>query len=371
MAEKIDIKPVTREELEELVETLSAIRGRHTELVSVLVPAGANINIVINQLEGEKSTARNIKSATTRKNVIDALERAMRALRMLGQQTPKKGIAVYSGNVSEVEGQTNMQIWTIVPPEELNMRLYRCDQVFILEPLKEMLEVKELYGLLVIDRKEATIGLLEGKKIKILQHLESGVPGKVRVGGQSSQRYHRITEGKAKDFYRECADLLKKYFFDLKNLKGIIIGGPVPTKDDFVKEGLLVTALREKIMGMKDIGYADEHGIEMLVEASKDLLAEQEITKEKKLMDDFFDMLGKHKEKTTYGYERTKKALERAAVDTLFLSKKLEKSKIIELKLLAEQISASVEMISVETDEGQQFYNLGGVGARLRYAMQE
>jgi peptide chain release factor subunit 1 len=257
MAEKTDNKPIAKEELAEIVETLSSIRGRHTELVSVLGPAEANLNVVIDQLEGEKSTARNIKSATTRKNVIEALEKVMRALRMLNQQTPKNGIAVYAGNVSEVEGQTNMQIWTIIPPEELNMRLYRCDQVFIVDALKEMLEEKELYGLFVIERKEATVGLLEGKKIKILQHLDSGVPGKTRAGGQSSQRYERIVEGKAKDFYRECADVLKKQFFGMKNLKGIIIGGPMPTKDDFLKEGLLLTELKNKIIGMKDIGYAD------------------------------------------------------------------------------------------------------------------
>ena len=184
MAEKLNVNPISREELAELVEELGAIRGRHTELVSVLVPAGANLNIVIDQLEAEKSTARNIKSATTRKNVIEALERATRQLRMLGQQTPKNGVAIYSGNVSQVEGQENMKIWMIVPPEELGMRLYRCDQVFIIDALKEMLEEKEVYGLFVIERKEATLGLLVGKKIKILQHLDSGVPGKTRAGGQ-------------------------------------------------------------------------------------------------------------------------------------------------------------------------------------------
>ena len=103
MVEKLDIHPHSVEELAELVEELEAIRGRHTELVSVLVPSGANVNVVIDQLESEKSTARNIKSSTTRKNVIEALERAMRQLRFLGQQTPKNGIAIYSGNVSQVE----------------------------------------------------------------------------------------------------------------------------------------------------------------------------------------------------------------------------------------------------------------------------
>ena len=96
MPEKIDLHPYSREELSEVLEELSAIRGRHTELVSVLVPAGANLNVVIDQLESEKSTARNIKSKTTQKNVIEALERATRQLRMLGQQTPKNGIAIYS-----------------------------------------------------------------------------------------------------------------------------------------------------------------------------------------------------------------------------------------------------------------------------------
>ncbi len=370
MAERIDLEPLTHEELAEVVETLENIRGRHTELVSVLVPTGANLNVVIDQLEGEKSTARNIKSATTRKNVIEALEKVMRALRMLNQQTPKNGIAVYAGNVSEVEGQTDMQIWTIVPPEELKMRLYRCDQVFIVDALKEMTEIKELYGLFVIERKEATVGILEGKKIRILQHLDSGVPGKTRAGGQSSQRYERIVEGKAKDFYRECADVLKKHFFGLKNLKGIIIGGPMPTKDEFLKEGLLVTELKNKIIGMKDIGYADEHGIELLVEGSQDLLAQQEIIKEKKLMERFFDSLGKERAKTAYGYDSVKKALDLAAVDTLFLSKKLDKAVIQELKKKAEDISANIEIISTDTEEGQTFFNLGGIGAILRYALQ-
>ena len=146
MVEKAKSNQVSREELQEIVEELAGIRGRHTELVTVLVPAGANIYTVVDQLEAEKSTARNIKSKTTQKNVIEALERAVRQLRALGR-TPSNGVAIFSGNVSQVEGQEDMRIWCFEPPEELNMRLYRCDQVFIVDALKEMLEVKELYGL--------------------------------------------------------------------------------------------------------------------------------------------------------------------------------------------------------------------------------
>jgi len=363
-----EIQGINKEELAELVETLEGIRGRHTELVTVLIPAGHNINTVVDQLEAEKSTAKNIKSTATKKNVIEALEKISRNLKIMGR-TPPRGVAMYAGNVSESEGQTDIKLWTIEPPEELATRLYRCDQVFVVDPLKEMLEEKEVYGLFVLDRKEATIGLLEGRKVKILQKFESGVPGKSKKGGQSASRYRRVIEGKAKDFFKKVAVALKDHFFDMKNFKGLIIGGPMPTKDDFLKDGGLVTALKDKVIGMKDLGYADEHGIDLLVEASGDILQEQEIIKEKKLLENFFNMLGKQKEKTAYGLEPVKKVLDMAAVDVLLLSKKFKKEEVRDLVKKAKEIGATVEYVSVETEEGRQFWNLSGIGAILRYAI--
>ena len=61
-------------ELEELLVELGKIRGQHTELVTVMIPADSNINVVAKQIEAEKSTAVNIKSKTTRKNVVEALD---------------------------------------------------------------------------------------------------------------------------------------------------------------------------------------------------------------------------------------------------------------------------------------------------------
>jgi peptide subunit release factor 1 (eRF1)/intein/homing endonuclease len=170
-------------ELEETVKELEEYRGRHTELITVYIPSGATLFQTVRQIESEAGTASNIKSKNTRKAVLDALERINRQLKLI-QQTPANGLAVFCGNVSPVEGQEDVQIWAIEPPKPLRVKLYRCDQTFVLDPLKEMLETDEVYGLLVIDRKEATIGILEGKSIKVLQHMTSGVPSKVRAGGQ-------------------------------------------------------------------------------------------------------------------------------------------------------------------------------------------
>src|SRR3989339_755477 len=225
-------------ELEELLEELKSFKGRATELISVLIPAGYDVNAVQRQLEAEKSTAKNIKSTATRKNVSDALDKVVRELKGL-KKTPDNGLAIFCGNVSKVEGQDDMQIWIIEPHLPLKIRLYRCDKEFVLDPLREMTAVSEIFALVVMDRKEATIGYLEGKRIEVLQHMTSGIPGKVRAGGQSSQRFHRITEGLTRDFYKRIAEEVKKNFYEETRLKGIIIGGPIPTKDEIIDQEFL------------------------------------------------------------------------------------------------------------------------------------
>ena len=358
--------PLTKNELEEIVEELEKHRGRHTELISVYISAGYDVNSVQRQLEAETSTAKNIKSTSTRKNVIDALEKIIRHLKGL-KKTPENGLAIFAGNVSKSEGQSDLQLWVIEPPLPLKIRLYRCDKEFVLEPLKEQLEVSEIFGLLVMDRKEATIGMLEGKRIELLQKMTSGVPSKVRAGGQSSQRFHRITEGLTKEFYKRIADEMKKIFFEDPRLKGILIGGPIPTKDEFVDGGYLVTKLQEKIIGRVDIGGSDEAGLKELVQKSQQILADQEIIYEKKILEKFFKTLGETPELATLKEKDTRTALEYGAVDTLILSKKIDKKLAKELKKMAENTSSNIEIVSTDTEEGEQFENLSGIGAILRF----
>lgn len=357
---------LTRSELKDVVNELDKHRGRHTELITVYVPAGYDINAVQRQLEAEKSTAKNIKTTATRKNVTEALEKLVRELKTF-KQTPENGLALFCGNVSSVEGQTDLQLWTIEPPTPVKSRLYRCDKEFVLEPLKEMLDVSEVFGLLIMDRKEATIGLLEGKRIEVLQHMTSGIPSKVRAGGQSSQRFHRITEGLTKEFYKRIAGEMKSIFFNMPKLKGIFIGGPIPTKDEFIEGEYLTANLRNKVIGKVDIGDTSPSGLQELVERAQDLLATHERTLERKEVERFFYNLGKKREETFLGEEDVRKALEMGAVETLFLSENISKDLVKDLTELAENAGSEVKIISTETTEGEQFFNMGGIGAILRF----
>jgi len=359
---------LTKNQLEEQINELSQYKGRHTELITVYISAGYDVNAVQRQLEAEKSTAKNIKSTATRKNVIDALEKIVRHLKTL-KFTPENGLALFAGNVSQTEGQDDLRMWDIEPPELVMIRMYRCDKDFVLDPLKEMLAAGETYALLVMDRKEATIGRLSGKRIEILQKMTSGVPSKVRAGGQSSQRFHRITEGLTKEFYKRIADEMKNLFYEDVKLKGILIGGPIPTKDEFVDGEFMPTKLQKLIIGIKDQGDTSESGLQELVENSEDILATQEITKEKKLLDKFFESLGQTPDKTAYKYEDVRKSLEYGAVSLLLLSKELDFEKTKELRELAVNAGTEVEMVSTETEEGDQFNKLSGVGAFLRFKL--
>jgi peptide chain release factor subunit 1 len=357
---------VTRQELEELVEELKQHKGRHTELITVYIPADYDVNTVQKQLEAEKSTAKNIKSTATRKNVIDALEKIVRFLKEF-KGSVENGLGVFCGNVSKVEGQDDLQIWSVEPPHPLNTRLYRCDKEFVLEPLEEQLEADEIYALLVMDRKEATVGFLEGKRIEVIQKMTSGVPSKVRAGGQSSQRFHRITEGLTKEFYKRIADEMKNAFYEDKRLKGILVGGPIPTKDEFLDNEYLPTQLQEKVIGRVDIGDTDESGLKELVEKAQDILVNQEIIREKQLLEKFFETLGENPNFVVYKLPDIEKALEYGAVGTLYLSKELSRETTKRLKNRAENIGANVEIISTETEEGKQFQQLSGMGALLRF----
>ena len=356
-------------ELTKFVKELEKHRGRHTEFVTVYVPSGYDINKIINHLSQEQGTASNIKSTATRKNVEDALERMIQHLRLY-KQTPPNGLAAFSGNIAEREGQSDVQVWSVEPPVPLNLRLYRCDKTFVVEPMRDMMEVKEVYGLVTMDRRECTIAFLKGKTIIPLAHETSNVPGKTRAGGQSAARYGRLREDAAKDFYKKVAETIKDNFFEVKDLKGIIIGGPGPSKYELVeKHDYITTELKRKIIGIKDISYTDAFGLQELVDKSEDLLANEAIMGEKKLMNRFFGLLNTDEDMISYGEQHVRTALEKGAVELLLISEKLKDDQIEEYEELAEKFGTEVEIVSIETREGQQLKDMGMFGAILRYKL--
>jgi peptide chain release factor subunit 1 len=355
-----------KHDLKKLLKELAVCRGRHTELVTVFIPAGYDMNKVINHLAEEQGTASNIKSTSTRKNVTDALERMIQHLRLY-KQTPEHGLAAFSGNVSEKEGGSDVRVWSIEPPLPLNIRIYRCDKEFVLEPLQQMLEEKASYGLIVMDRRDAHIAYLKGKTIVPLVKTHSEVPGKFKAGGQSAMRFSRQREGAARDHYKKVAEYAKEQFLGNKDLKGIIVGGPGPTKYDFIE--YLATELKNKIIAVKDLSYTEEFGLQELLEKSADILANEEVTMEKQIMLKFFELLAKQPGKVSYGKKEVMENIRNGVVETVLISEELSDEEIDEFEKEAAPFSSEVRIISIETREGVQLKAMGKVAAILRYEL--
>ncbi|MCL5101697.1 MAG: peptide chain release factor aRF-1 [Candidatus Parvarchaeota archaeon] len=347
-----------------LIKYLEGIRGRHTELVTVYVPAGFNLDIIRGQLSEEKNTASNIKDRNNRKNVVDALEKISNELRLI-RLTPVNGLIVFCGNVSEREGEPDIKIWDVEPPQKSDIRLYRCDQHFIIEPLKAMYRQGNAYGLIVLDNREATFGVLEGANITALKHIKSLVPGKFSKGGQSAQRFAREREGLIRDFYKEIANTAKSLFFE-ENLSGILVGGPGPAKENFLDSGYLVTDLKKRVKGIKSISYTDESGLKELVEKSKDVLANERAFIEKELVQKVMASIARNDNLSAYGEMAVRKEIAANNVELLLLSSGLEDTIKNEFYYAAKKGDVRVEFISKESSDGAQLYSLGGVAAILR-----
>lgn len=347
-------------EFKKKLDFLKAQRGEGTELISVYMKPNANIADTVNRLRDEYSQSMNIKSKHTRKNVQDAIDRILQMLKGV-HKAPETGIAVFSGSIGG-----KVEIFSVHPPVPVNVQIYRCDSTFYLDPLFELIAPQDIYGLFVMDRREATIAMLKGKHMEIMVHMTSNVPGKHHKGGQSALRYERLIEQSAEDFFHKICEHLNQIMKDPK-VRGVIAGGPGATKNEVVNSDRLYPDVKNKIIGVFDTSYTDEFGIKELMERAADVMKKLDVQKEKDLVNRFIKdaVTGGP---ATYGINDVKEALNIGKVEILLLSEKLDEAVINELTQLADSIDAKVEMISIDTPEGEQFYSgFRGIGAILRY----
>lgn len=403
--------------LKRTLDTLGRKEGRGTELISLYVPPGRQISEAIAMLKQEYGTAANIKSDTTRKNVQDAIVKVMQRLKLF-RKVPEKGLVIFCGAIPQNgPGSERIETYVISPPEPIQVYLYRCDARFHTEYLQEFLREREIYGIIVIDSSATTFATLRGRRLEIVKEITSGVPGKHRAGGQSARRFERLREAKLLGYFKRIGQHADEVFLSLPDLKGVIVGGPGPTKNDFEKGDYIHYTLRDKTIATLDTAYVGEQGVEEVMERAPEILRHVRYVEEKRIVQDFLYEIGHDTGMATYGEQEVKRCLESGAVKTLLLSEALSmirvmvkctacdydeeetmreqevlgfeqslsgqpcpnckatslqlaeaKGVIDELAELAEQTGTDVEVISVETEEGQMLKNsFGGVAAILRF----
>ena len=407
-----------RYEFKRRLEELRNIRGSATQLISLYIPPGRQIHEVVGQLRSEYSQAQNIKSKSTMKNVTGALESAMQTLKQF-KDPGDHGIVIFVGHRAIGGEKTKMTTHVIIPPTPITLMKYHCDSSFFLEPLEAMLKEHNNYGLIVLDRQECTIGFLRGQAIQVVTNMQSMVPNKHSKGGQSARRFERITEDIADKWFYKIGEVATEVFkpeLEKGELKGVIVGGPGPTKEYWLENQYMDHELHKRIIGQPvDTGYTDEYGLRDLVTNAAPLLRDFGLMEEKDLINRFMREVGKQDGGLgAYGEAQVRNALQIGAVDTLILSEKLRKSRlnmkcescgwakeettdldplefekryppcpscnqnavaidqevdiVEELSLIAESMASKVKIISGNSDEGELFWKaFGGIAAILRF----
>lgn len=386
------------------------------ELISLYIPSDKQMSVVINHLKEEREKASNITSRLTSNKVQGTLDSLLAKLRDLNK-IPENGIVYFTGTVNDGTNKTRMATVSevLIPPEPIQDYVYYCDSIFYLEPLEEMLRECSTYGLLLLDLREATIGRLVGKQTEVIKHLHSTVPGKQRKGGQSAHRFEQLRRIAIHDFYKRIGDAANTAFLEIEptELKGILIGGHSPAKEEFSEGEFLHHELQKKVLGLFDTGYTDESGFPELINAAEDTLQGLDLIKQKKDMEMFFKEIATDSGKVSYGEDNVRANLEIKAVDVLLLSEDLRSEKITgkcsvcgyekkwtrkwkstevtpvagncpecgsvievtditdvvgELSELADEGSTRTVFISTDFDEGSQLMiAFGGIAAILRY----
>ncbi|MGB9987144.1 peptide chain release factor aRF-1 [Salarchaeum japonicum] len=317
-------------EFRKLIEELKEHSGSGTQLVTIYIPPDRQISDVVAHVTQEHSEASNIKSKQTRTNVQDALTSIKDRLRYYDTFPPDNGMVLFSGAVDSGGGQTKMVTEVLEnPPQPVESFRYHCDSEFLTEPLEHMLADKGLYGLIVLDRREANVGWLKGKRVVPVKSASSLVPGKQRKGGQSAQRFARLRLEAIDNFYQEVAGMADDLFVPKRHeLDGILVGGPSPTKDEFLDGDYLHHELQDKVLGKFDVSYTDESGLSDLVDAGSEALSEAELMQDKDDMSEFFSEL-QGGGLATYGFEPTRQNLVMGSVDRLLLSEDLRKDVVV------------------------------------------
>lgn len=400
--------------IRKLLSDLSNKTGRGTELVSLYLPQKKAIHEAIAALREESGTASNIKSDVTRNHVQDALTKTIARLRLY-KQTPENGLVIFCGAIPGPGGPGNetIELFEVLPQKPVTTYLYRCDDHFHTEPLREMLREQNVIGVIAMDSTDAGLGIVSGDSWEVIDTMSSGVSGKTRKGGQSARRYERLREMELTDYFNRLGDHAKKSFLEQYQIKALIVSGPGPTKDEFVRDKYLDYRLQNVIIGTLDTGYAGREGVRETIEKAGKLLEDVRVIEEKKLVQRFFREVNSDTGLAIYGVKDITAALKKAAVDTIIINddadtiylkatcnkcgnveeKFVQRSQIVteKQKLLtcpkcgsteveisekdvvdyladkAIDSGANVEVISSKTEDGSMMKNFGGISAILRY----
>jgi len=383
------------------------------EFISLYIPPQISLDEIAANLKKESESATdksgciNERLQTAARNVIQHLKQR--------SEIPEYGLAMFAGAFTGTSQQGEiLNVEELIPPMPITHYQYSIDDHFWLEPLREMARDQRVVGIIAVDSKEASFGLLNGERFSLLENITSGVPGKTGKGGQSQRRYEREREMDVTAFFHRVAEHAAKTFLEQNKVTSLLVGGPGPTKNDFLKGEYLNYELKNKLLNVVDTQSADKDAVREVLDKSSEAMMNVCLPEEKNTMERLMAELNKQSGLAVGGLDPVLAGLKIGKVEVAlvvdnsdlvqniatckkcgfskaeiidkedvqaiqrFLSSPcerchasgyevVEKDMVDVLEDAASQTDARVEVFSIESADKAQLAALGGFAALLRY----
>jgi len=364
---------VESHEFRERIERVRSADATGDDLVTLAVPPDEPLGEALERIEEDRAEAEYIDADEADKALRRALERVRRVVQDY-EGTPESGLVVYAG---VVDGEIVDYVFDDLPTPISESRYVR-DNVFDTEPLDAVAESSGSYGLLVVERGGAALGLTAGDGVTVVETIDSDVMGKTKAGGQSADRFERDRERQKEAFFETVADEARRAFLgehDAESasaeatVEGLLLGGTTVTAEDFREGDHLDHRLREKLVDTFSVEYASEQGLRELAQKAADRIEDEERRETEAALDRFFEALHDGDgEAIVYGRDSVGDALEYGAVETLLVSGDEPIAEIRELRERATEEGGDCLVVPADFERGVQFRDgFGGVGAVLRF----
>jgi peptide chain release factor subunit 1 len=405
---------VKQHRLRKQIAWLSDKEGRGREFISLYLPLGTSVDELVANLKGESDVAVP-KSDDARDRLQLAFKNVIQRLKLL-KEIPVNGLAMFAGTFIANEGESEvLYVEELIPPEPITA--YRCevDNHFQLEPLRGMLREPRVVGLVAMDSKEASFGFLDGEHFELIGTLTSGVPGKSGKGGSSQRRYERGRDMGLTYFFHRVGEYATRAFVENHVVTALVVGGPGPTKEDFVRGHFLHYELENVLLSVVDTQSAGREGVREVLERSSDVVRNMCAPDERLIVRRLREHMGKQDGFAVYGLDQVLGALKSGEVEVALVTDRtgvivvvvvckncglsrvrkvdevkkaeteremtlspcerckavgyeVEEKDIVDvLEDAASQTDARVEVISSESEEKASLAALGGFAAILRY----
>lgn len=251
-----------------------------------------------------------------------------------------------------------------------------------------MLQNSLPYGFVIIDGGGFIIAVVQGKEQRVLAKTSVQLPRKHNKGGQSAARFGRLRLAALKHYKKSVVETMNRVFINPSTaqpiIERIIVAGSAEMKFDITGHSILDSRLVPLFLAPLTIEYGGNRGLDTAVAGSAQLIGDYELSREREVLQEFYDLLHTAPDKLVFGARNVICGLRDGILERVIINqddmRTLGEADIggvgeaaeamIDWVLDGDHGAVQIDVVSPATAEGTQFVmGFDGIAGVLRYGV--